>query len=394
MGTGERSDLVRDLGRPKGVTYIELFFDLVFVFTLLRLSQTLLARLNWTGAYQTVILLMAVWWVWSYTNLLTDTLNARLIRLQLLVVATMFGTLVMSTSIPEAFEQRGLLFVIAYVAINLGRSSVLAFALRHHVVGRRPRRGAIWFLVSAVPWFAGAMVEGAGRTALWSLAIAIDYLAALAGWPVPKLGRTAASEWNLADEHFAERYRLFIIIALGETVAVTGRTFHTSDFSLHGGAALAVAFGITVLLYWIYFHRIPERLGSAFSGAHEPRYRNKEAALAHLVMVIGVVAITVADELVIMHPIAEAPASWVAVILGGPALFLAGHALLSRRVFTRAATPRLIGLGVLIAVAPALVGLPALAAAGVAVVVLAVVVGFEIRHTGPRPGKEALPPRA
>ncbi|WP_326561186.1 low temperature requirement protein A [Micromonospora sp. NBC_01796] len=399
MDTDQRSDLLRDLGQPKGVTYIELFFDLVFVFTLFRLSQTLMAHLDWVGAFQTLILLMAVWWVWSYTNLLTDTLDSRLIRLQFLITATMFGILVTSTAIPEAFEERGLLFAIAYVAINLGRSSILAFALRHHHLGRRPLRGAVWFAVSAVPWFAGAMVEDAGRLALWSLALAIDYVAALVGWPVPGLGRTSSAEWNLADEHMAERYRLFVIIALGETVAITGRTFHDSDFSLHRGTAFTLSFCITVSLYWIYFHRTREKLGPAFSGAsdpadgNEPRSRSKEAALAHLIMVMGVVGITVADELVIRHPTGSAPASWVAAMLGGPALFLAGHALLGRQVFTRAATPRLVGLAVLIVASPAMVGLAPLASTGLAAAVLAVVVGFEIRLNGPLPGARSLPPR-
>ncbi|MEU8086577.1 low temperature requirement protein A [Micromonospora sp. NPDC049101] len=155
----KRPGLVRDLGQPKQATYVELFFDVIYIFILFRLSQALLNRLDWTGAYQTLILLLAVWWVWSYTNLVTDTLDSRLIHIQLLVIATMFGGLLISTTIPEAFEQRGMLFAIAYVAINLGRSSLLAIALRRDPLGCRPLRAVPWFVVSAVPWIAGALVD-------------------------------------------------------------------------------------------------------------------------------------------------------------------------------------------------------------------------------------------
>jgi low temperature requirement protein LtrA len=294
--------LIRDLRQPKPVTYVELFFDLVYVFTLFRLAQTLEARLNWIGVFQTLVLLLTVWWVWAYTNLLTDTLDSRLIRLQLLVIFTAFGSLLLSTAIPEAFEQRGLLFAIAYLAINLGRSAVLAVALRRHTLGLRPRRAAVWFVVSAVPWLAGAQVEGDGRLILWGVAILIDFVAAETGWPTPRIGRTGPKEWNLASEHFAERYRQFMIIGLGQTIAATGTAFHASDFTLHEGSAFTASFIITVLLYWIYFHRTREKLGPTFSGAREPAIRAKEAGFAHLFMVAGIVGLTVGDEVVISRP--------------------------------------------------------------------------------------------
>ncbi|MEK8105139.1 low temperature requirement protein A [Micromonospora sp. M12] len=179
------------------------------------------------------------------------------------------------------------------------------------------------------------------------------------------------SEWNLASEHLAERYRQFIIIAVGETVITTGRTFHASEFSLHRGMAFTVAFGTSVLLYFTYFYRTREKLGTAFSHAHESGFRNRESAFAHLLMVAGIVAITVSDEMVIAHATAAAPASWLVIILSGPVLFLAGHALLGRHVFTRVSMPRLIGLGVLIAIGPPLVGQPVLVPAAAAAVVLA-----------------------
>ncbi|MEV4758788.1 low temperature requirement protein A [Micromonospora sp. NPDC049559] len=385
-----RPGLIRDFNESKPVTYVELFFDLVYVFTIFRLSQTLLTRLNWVGLFETAVLLLTVWWVWAYTNLLTDTLDARLIRLQLLVIFTAFGSLLLATAIPEAFEQRGLLFAIAYLAINLGRSVVLAIALRRHIVGLRPRRAALWFLISGVPWLVGAEVDGTPRLVLWGIAILIDYLTAEVGWPAPRIGRTAPNEWNLASEHFAERYRQFVIVALGQTIASTGAAFHASDFTLHQGSAFTVSFLITVLLYWIYFHRTREKLGPTFSGAREPSIRAREAGFAHLLMVAGVVGITVSDELVIRGAAHRVGAYGAAVSLGGAVLFILGHALLGRHVFIDVATPRLIGAGVLLLASPLLVGLPMLAVSGAVAVVLAGIVIWDLLRTGEDLGEQTV----
>ncbi|GIH19483.1 hypothetical protein Raf01_76550 [Rugosimonospora africana] len=276
------------------------------------------------------------------------------------------------------------------MAINLGRSSVVALALRHDDLGLRPLRAAFWFAVSAAPWLAGAEVEGNARLALWSAAIAIEYVSALLRWPTPGIGPTPPKLLNLASEHFAERYRQFVIIALGETVVTIGTNLHDRDFSLHRGTAFTMSFGVTGLLFWIYFHRVREKLGPVFSGAPDPSVRNREAGIAHLLMVIGLTALTTSVDMVITEPTRTAPASWVAVIIGGPGLFLAGHALLGRRVFARVAAPRLIGVGMLIAVGPALVGLPVLAVTGVVAAVLIALVSWDLRYSGIKPGDQGL----
>ncbi|MGI5146561.1 low temperature requirement protein A [Plantactinospora sp. CA-294935] len=393
MTRDRRSEAVRDLQRPKPITFVELFFDLVYVFSLFRLSEMLTHRLHWVGAAQTLLVLMAIWWVWAYTNLLTDTMDSRAISLQLLVIGSMFGALALSTAIPETFEHRGLLFVVSYLAINLGRASIMAFVLRHDELGLRPLRAVFWFAVSAVPWLAGAFVEGDARFALWGLAITIDYVCALIGWPAPGIGRTPARELNLASEHFAERYRQFIIIALGQTVAVSGLAFHNSDFTAHRGVAFVMSFAITVLLYWIYFHRIRERLAPSFAGAPDPRVRPREAGLAHLVMVAGVVATTTATGTLIAEPTGTAPPFEVAVFVAGPVLFLAGHALLGRHEFVGVAAPRLAGILALVAAAPVLAGHSVVLLAGSIVAILAGVVAWDLVHTGVKPGDQDLPRR-
>ncbi|AVT35187.1 low temperature requirement protein A [Plantactinospora sp. BB1] len=375
MATGRHSTLIRDPSHPQRATPVELFYDLVFVFMLARLAEALIMKLNPLGAYQTLLLLLAIWWVWSYTNLTTDTLDSRRPAVQLVVITIMLGSLLISTALPEAFDGRALLFVSCYVGIHLFRSTVLAVILRDHRLRNRPLRGIFWFSLSGVLWFTGVFVDGTARLLLWTAALAMDYLGPVLRWPTPRIGRSPAWEWNTAGEHLAERYRQFIIIALGESVVITARTVRSTNYAPEQAAAVLVAFGSTVLLWWIYFYRAREKLGSAIIGSADPGRETKWAGYAHLIMVAGVVLTTVGDELIIRHPMEDTPGGWVAVIVGGPTLFLAGRILLGHEVFVRVARPWLVGIGVLVVMAPAMVLLPPLA---VAVAVLLVLLGVVI----------------
>ena len=107
------------------VTYAELFFDLVFVFAVTQISHTLLGRFTPLGAIQTTLLFLSVWWVWVYTSWITNWLNPELTPVRVLLFLLMLGGLVLSTSIPKAFESRGLLFAIAYAAMQVGRTVFL-----------------------------------------------------------------------------------------------------------------------------------------------------------------------------------------------------------------------------------------------------------------------------
>src|SRR5580704_10907944 len=101
------------------VTYAELFFDLVFVFAVTQVSHTLLGRFTPLGAVQTTLLFLAVWWVWVYTSWITNWLNPERTPVRILLFLLMLGGLVLSTSIPKAFESRGLWFATAYGAMQV-----------------------------------------------------------------------------------------------------------------------------------------------------------------------------------------------------------------------------------------------------------------------------------
>ena len=258
MTTHRAANLVRRPEDPQRATFLELFFDVVFVLALAQLSHVLSQHLTWTGAFQTLVLLLALGWAWTNTAGLTDRADPRRPLIQLIVVTTMLGCLLLAAAVPGAFGKRGLVFAGAYVAINIGRSVFLVLALHGHQVRRFFARQLVWFGVSAVPWIAGAAAHDSTRAALWTLALIVDYAGAILRWPSPGLGRASAAEFGIAGEHTAERYQQVFIIALGELILLTGLAYSGSGFQADHTAALVVSFATTVLLWRIYIYRAGE----------------------------------------------------------------------------------------------------------------------------------------
>src|SRR3569833_1681659 len=209
------------------VTNVELFFDLVFVFAVTQVSHTLLHHFTPLGAVHVTVLFLAVWWVWVYTAWVTNWLNPELTPVRLLLFAMMLGGLVLSTTIPTAFEGRGLWFAIAYATMQLGRTACWLFATPRHrtAVRHNAIRILTWLAISAVLWIAGGLSEGETRLWLWIAAVAWEYISPAARFWVPKLGFSSVDAWAVEGGHMAERSTLFVIIALGEAVVVNGATF-------------------------------------------------------------------------------------------------------------------------------------------------------------------------
>ncbi|MBQ0893997.1 low temperature requirement protein A [Micromonospora sp. U56] len=390
---------MRKPGQPQRPTFLDLFFDLVFVFALTRVSQRLLTditsqrRVVLTEVGQTLVVLLALLIVWFVTAWVTDLYDPTRPEIQLVVVGTMFGALVMAVAVPEAFGARALGFAGVYVAIHIGRQLVLVPALRGHKAQRRSAGVLLWFAVSAVPWIVGTTFpESPTRGVLWTLAIAIDLAGAMLLWPTPWVRRTA-SQWPVVAEYLSERYRQFLVIALGELILVTGITYSTKYLPGGHAAAFGVAFATTALLWRIYMYRAGDLLPDAIAVAPDPRQLVRRAILAHLLMVIGIVAVAVGYELVIEHPFGRTDSAWIGVILGGPVLFLAGRALFEYAVFARVSRSRLIGALVLAGISPAMILLPPLAVAITAAVVLAGIATSDGLRAKGRPPEPPSPPR-
>ncbi|WP_430912441.1 low temperature requirement protein A [Methylobacterium sp. sgz302541] len=368
------------------VTNIELFFDLVFVFAITQLSHTLLHHLSIGGALQTGLLFLAVWWVWIYTSWVTNWLDPErgLVRLALLLL--MLAGLALSTSLPKAFAEKGLAFASAYVFMQVGRSLFMVWTLRGHSPGnaRNFQRITLWSAAAGVLWIVGALLEGESRFGLWAAALAIEYAGPSLGFFVPGLGASTTADWDVEGEHLAERCGLFIIIALGESVLVTGATMADLAWDATTLTAFAVAFVGSAAMWWIYFDTGAER-GSRLIGESEDPGRIARLAYTylHLLIVAGIIVAAVSDELLLAHPHGHVEASTTAAMLGGPALFVAGNMLFKWVVAGRCPLSHLGGLVLFAVLVPLAHDLTPLLLAAGAALVLVVVAGWEwasLRH--------------
>ncbi|SCE72800.1 Low temperature requirement protein LtrA [Micromonospora purpureochromogenes] len=365
-------------------SFLELLFDLVFVFALNQVSLRLVNDFS-TGhelligeAAPTLLLFLALWVLWLSTVALTSRRRPDLLLVQILVFMSMAGAVVMAVVVPQGFEQRALVFAGAYTAVRISRLLLLL------VVRRQTDPVAI--AVSAVLWIVGALVPDQGlRAVLWALALAIGYVRGTAAFE-----RFAGVP--IAGEHVAERLQQFYLITLGEAIFVAGKGLSASDLGTPHAAGFGLAFVAIVLLWRVYFYRAGATLPLAITGARNPLRQSVAVAGTHLLMIAGVFLAGVSFELYIMQPLGRPEPNWLIAILGGPALFLAGRSLLELQAFSRISRSRLAGLLALGLLIPATWHLPPLAAGGAAAAVLAGVAGSDAwRARGRAP--EAPAPR-
>ncbi len=311
------------------VTNLELFFDLVFVFAITQLSHLLLEHFSLGGALRTGLLTLAVWWVWVYTSWSTNWLDPERLPVRLMLLAAMLASLVMSAAIPHAFEERGMAFGAAYAAIQVGRTAFVLWCMRGHAAHvRNFRRILIWLAVAGVLWLAGGSASGQARLGFWLAALAIEYAAPLAAFWVPGLGRSATAEWDIDGHHMAERCGLFIIIALGESIVVIGATFAALEPTAINVAAFCCAFLSSAAMWWIYFDQAAEAAATIIGRSGDPgRLARSAYTYSHALLVVGIIVTAVADEKLLAHPLGHTSPGTIAVMVGGPVLFMLGNIL-------------------------------------------------------------------
>src|SRR5712691_8880138 len=317
------------------VTYAELLFDLVFVFAVTQVSHTLLAHFTPLGAIQTTLLFLAVWWVWVYTAWVTNWLDPELTPVRILLFLLMLAGLVLSTSIPHAFESRGLWFASAYAAMQVGRTLFWLLATPKHRMPVRHNaiRILVWLCASAVFWILGGFAEGETRLWLWVVALAIEYVSPAVRFWTPGLGFSSVEAWAVEGGHMAERCAGFIIIALGEAIVVNGATFADLTWTVETVGAFASAFVASIAMWWIYFHKGAEAGSELISkSAESGRLARSAYTYLHMPIVAGIILSAVADELVLKHPTGHADLKTVLSAIGGPLLFLLGTILFKHTI--------------------------------------------------------------
>jgi len=333
--------LVRAREEARSVTPIELFFDLVYVFAVSQLSAHLVGDVSLRGMTQTLVLALAAMYAWFMTVWTSNWLDVERRPVQLMLLGLAFASLLMSTSITAAFgiafpswlSDRAGLFVIGYLAIQLGRTAFAVVAFHGHRLHDHFSNALVWELATGLIWIVGIFAHGDARLAIWAIAVLFTYGGVIAGHPLPGRRSPFSSDSQIYAEHLLERFRLFFLIALGETVLTIGNAFAGVPLGTERVIAVTAAFVGTVALWWCYFHRA-ERVGqAALEGSGNASRLVAIGNYTLIAMVIGIVAIAVGDELALVDPSAGPSASAAALIFGGPAIFL-----LAQLVFIRQAT--------------------------------------------------------
>jgi low temperature requirement protein LtrA len=308
-------------GQKYEVTPLELFFDLVFVFAVSQLSQHLRAHLSWRGAVETLVLLRAVYAVWYSTSWAATMIPADQPRTQWMMLAVTLLGLFMNASLTGAFSTSGSAFVIPLLLIQLGRTFWTLVNSADAVFRGHFFRTLLWFVATSPLWVAGAAVNPETRLLCWALAAGIDLIGAWLAHPIP--GRRLHSENVAFDaDHMLERCRLFLIIALGETVLTTGTAIAAAPITLMTVITGTVALAGAVALWALSFGS-PRRLTSRhLEETRDPVRASRHAANGLMGMVVGLIAVAVANQQVIAHPHGRASVALSLLLYGGPILYL------------------------------------------------------------------------
>jgi low temperature requirement protein LtrA len=340
-------------GSEQAITSVELFFDLVYVFAVTQLSHLILDDLTVQGVARAAFLLLVVWWAWIYTTWMVNWFHPASPVVRAVLVGVMLASLLMAAALPEALAEHGLLFAVAYVVLQVGRNAAgVALLPRGHQLRTVFERLLSWSVVSGVLWLAGSALEGDRRLLLWAPALALDLLAPLAGYWLPGRGRAATTDYGIEGSHFAERCQGFIIIALGESIVVTGATAAAAGLGTTVVLCLVVAFLETAALWWLYFGAAAEHSRAAMSASDDPGRLARDAyTYLHLPIVAGIIGAAVGDDLLIAEPHDALHGVGLAMVLGGPALYLLGENLFRWRMTGTTNAKRFAVVGILAALA-------------------------------------------
>jgi low temperature requirement protein LtrA len=307
---------------PKGVTPIELFFDLVFVFAFIQVTGLVLERSNAVGLLQGLIVLALLWWAWAGYAWLTNAVDTSSNSARTVLLASVAAMFVVAVTVPTAFGDSAVLFAVAYVAVRALHLVLYA------VTGQRAiLRLAPGFVVACGLLLAGSLFSGGVQAAFWATAIVADY-----GFPLLRGNKGLMVQ----PEHWAERHGLIVILALGETVIASGLGVVAAGE--HLGASLVGGIVVTIAviggLWWVYFNRESERTHMALQrakGLARTHLARDMYSYMHLALVGGVVMTAGSLETALHHPFERLEGIYPFMLGGGVALFLLGLAAIGWR---------------------------------------------------------------
>jgi low temperature requirement protein LtrA len=305
---------------PTRVTTLELFFDLVFVFTITQLTAVLYHAPSLRSLAQVVLMLGVIWWMYGGYAWMTNAVSAHTTIRRLLLLGGMGGYFVLALSIPHAFSSSGLAFGLAYLVV-VGVHSTLFARASSATVTSAILRLTPFNVASALVVVAGGALGGTAQYVLWALAFVFE-------WLTPVLRRP--SGFAIGAAHFVERHGLVVLVAIGESVVAIGigASHLPVDAALVAVAGLGLA--LSACLWWLYFGGDDTRVERAL-GALPPVERAWAALISfgywHIPMLLGIVTVAAAERSAFGDPFAALGWKRAALLGGGLAVFLAGDVL-------------------------------------------------------------------
>ena len=359
----------------QSVTFVELFFDLVFVFSITQIVGILHHGISLGTVGQSVLVFWLVWWAWTQFTWSLNAANTDHPHIQIATLAATAVAFFMAVSVPTAFEGAALWFAGPYVLVRIiGLVVYMWVSSGDERQSQAVRTFALVSVGGLAAVLIGAALGGVALYYLWGLAILLDVIAASIG------GREEG--WNLHPGHFVERHGLIVIIALGESLIVAGGGLVAApkEISLLIVGFMAVA--LTCALWWSYFPYIRpvlEEALHALSGAERAGAARDVFSLAHFPMLFGIVGIAATLEEAIAHSHDPLAVGSRAAFAGGLILFLGGTALAKWRAVRHRSLTRVVAVIVTAIVVVVVSGSPAWVTLAIGLVGTLLVVGIEHR---------------
>lgn len=385
---------------PEGhrVTTFELFFDLVYVFAFTQVSHLVLETHSGRGMVQALTVLGLLWWTWTSYSWLANQSPADQGPLRIGMGIAMAAIFVATLAIPEAYHDLPgglygpLVLVVAYIAVRTVHASLYVVAAADDPGLRRQLvvTALVAILPSTALLFVGVAVGEPWQTWIWLGAFTLDALLTLV------TGRRGS--WRLhSPTHWAERYGLIVILALGESIVAIGVGASHLPVSRPVIAGAVLSIMVALMLWWIYFLRSAEaaehRL-ARLQGVERAEYATLAYTYLHYVLVASVVVVAVGVEEAMAHVDSDEPFGWFAawLLAAGLAAYLLGATVLVRSARRPWLWRRVVEAALFLALVPVLASLPALGALALAAAVLyAFAIGAQMREARRRLGDDAVP---
>lgn len=359
---------------------LELFFDLIFVFAFTQVTAFLSHHLSWAGVLRSVGLLAVLWWGWATYSWLTDSIpSERVLSQRVVILAATVAMFAVALAVPNAFGSAGVIFGVAYFVVRLLHVALYAVAA-DAAEKTGIRRLAPGFLGGPALLVVAGFLDGPVQSALWVGGVASDYgIAWISG----------VGEFDLNPEHFVERYRDIVIIALGESVLAMGAGVSRGGLSLSPDVLLAALLGIglTAALAGLYFDWLTiaaeRRLVAADESERSTLARDSYSYL-HLLLIVGIVFVSLGLKETVSNVWQPLDAVTAVVLCAGGALYLLGHVAFQLRDVGELNVPRLVAAGISCAVVPVAVRVPAVGSIGALLLLFVALVGYEVRYSASR----------